>query len=65
MSHPTLDDEITVPESSVPFWGAAGWSVVEDEPEQEQDQADDTESGGEKKSERPRATSAAKKKGDS
>jgi hypothetical protein len=58
MSHPEVDDEITVAESAVPFHAAAGWSVVEDK------QADDGKSSDEKStSERSRARSVKKEQG--
>ena len=63
MSHPGVENEITVAEESAPFHTAAGWSVVQGKAETKQ--SDDTESGSEKtKSERPRASAAKKKEQD-
>jgi hypothetical protein len=59
-----VENEITVAEESVPFHAAAGWEVVEDEPQDEAEdkKADDGEqAGGKAKSERPRASAAKKK----
>ena len=59
MSHPDLDEQITVPASAVPFHAAAGWVRVEEPPKQ--DQAAGDAPGGEKSmSERPRASTKRK-----
>lgn len=60
MSHPEVDDEITVAASAVPFHAASGWAVVEEKTDNER--ADDGESDGEKTKGGRASASAAKKK---
>lgn len=62
-----VENEITVTEEAVPFHAAAGWEVIEDEPEDifGEEQAGDSKSSSEKsKSERPRSSAAKKKEQD-
>jgi hypothetical protein len=59
ISHPEVENEITVAESAVPFHAASGWSVIEDKPADEKP----AEGDGKPQGERPRASTTKKKEG--